>query len=137
MRVAGVVVLVALLGGLVGCGSDDVEVEAPTTTEPPTTTAEPWPLEHRENFLEACVESFLGIPIVQIDRSTGDPIIEEELDDDLSIQAAGELCLCVLTNLKATMSIDEYIVLELTVEEGVASIEDAPAAFVDAVEGCF
>jgi len=39
MRVAGVVVLVALLGGLVGCGSD--EVEAPTT--PTTTTERPTP----------------------------------------------------------------------------------------------
>ena len=123
MRVAGVVVLVALLGGLVGCGSDEVEVEAPTTTEPPTTTAEPptttaepWPLEWRENFLEACLES----------------------NDDLSIQAAGEFCLCVLTNLKATMSIDEFIVLNLTstFEEGVASSEDFPAALVNAVEGC-
>ena len=60
--------------------------------------------------------------------------------DDLSIQAASEGCLCVLTNLKATMSIDEFIVLHIQLEEleeGVASIEDFPAAFVDAVEGCF
>ena len=80
----------------------------------PTTTAEPWPLEYRENFLTTCVEANL----------------------DLSLQAAGEGCLCVLTNLKATMSIDEFIVLNLTTAAGFEA-GDFPAALVDAVEGCF
>ena len=125
MRVAGVVVLVALLGGLVGCGSDDVELEAPTTTtEPPTTTLEPWPVEYRENFLEACIESFHG------------PRPVEELNEPQLFLDAGEGCLCVLTNLKTTMSIDEFIVANLWFEAEFASVEDIPAAFTDAVEGC-
>ena len=114
MRSLAVLVLMAPLGGFVGCGSD--ETEAPTTTtEPPTTTAELWPVGYRENFLTACVEA----------------------NDDVSIQAAGEGCLCVLTNLKATMSIDEFIVLSLQLEEGINPTRTSMPAFFEAVEGCF